>query len=306
MCIRDSISLNVSIGKVLVTECAGDAYELHPRLGGVRLDSTDAQEEGTVVDVLLTGDGAAFSAAEQSAIWSRYNKTKKRVDEVCYSDWNGLRVIDADNFQNYCARECAADARAKGLTPVLQSDLEEASAEAQTLRTKLELAGINLRAGKRQVPIYWVEFADDEDHTPVQCRGKLDQLDGWVIRDLKKVASLQNGRLSRACYDYGWDIQLAAYRRGVEQITGEYGRYRCEWAFVRTGKLPSARKVTPDVYRMELGERRWRLAVNKWSACMKAGLFPGYELDPLSLTVEPWMAERVGELEVAAFENEGS
>jgi len=291
------ISLNVTIGKVLINECADDARAQHPRLGGVRLETTDAQQEGALFDALLTGS-LDYSQSDKPQIWERSNKKTKTVDTVCYSDWNGLRVIDADSFTPMVARECRDDAVAKGLQPVLQSDLEEAVEKARLLQVRMELAGVDLQAGKRQVPVYWVELADDG--TPVQCRGKLDQLDGFVIRDLKKVASLRGPLLSRQVYDYGWDIQAAAYKRALERITGDFGRYRFEWAFIRVGKLLGVRKVEPDGYRMELGMRRWRVAVNRWAKCMRENFWPGYELDPMRMSVEPWMDTQVSELEGVA------
>lgn len=292
------ISLNVSIGKILVTECEEDAMRQHPRLGGKRKKPTAAMQEGSLFDRLLTGS-LDYERAETPAVWERpvmSGKKVKKVDSVCYSDWNGLRVIDADAYTTAVVRECRDDARAKGLQPVLQEELVESVAEAKELLVRLELAGINLQSGQHQVPLYWVEFADDG--TPVQCRGMLDQLDNsFTIRDLKKVESLRLEKLSRNTWEYGWDIQAAAYVNGLERITGEYGRVGFEWAFIRVGELPAARKVSLSGYRMELSRRRWRVAVNRWAKCMQTKFWRGYEMDPQAMSAEPWMDNQVSELE---------
>jgi PDDEXK-like domain of unknown function (DUF3799) len=292
------ISLNVSIGKILVTECEEDAMRQHPRLGGKRKKTTAAMQEGALFDRLLTGS-LDYQQSDSPSVWQRAAKGGKKVDTVCYSDWNGLRVIDADAYTTAVVRECRDDAREKGLQPVLQEELVESVAEAKELLVRLELAGIDLQAGKHQVPVYWVEFADDG--TPVQCRGMLDQfveqVQRFLIRDLKKLESLRLDKVSRSVWDYGWDIQAAAYVSAIERVTGEYGRVEFEWALIRVGELPAARKVNLSGYRMDLSRRRWRVAVNRWAKCMKTKFWRGYEMDPQSLAADPWMDNQVSELE---------
>jgi hypothetical protein len=293
-------SLNQSLAKVIARECPDDAWRMHPRGGNIRPEPTDAMDESTLFDQLLTGD-IDYSKPEAPSVWQRpRGKPKKNgaqeIDECCYSDWQGFRVIDADSFSTAVVREVRDDAKDKGLIPVLQRDLEEAVGLAQEMRVRLELAGIDLRGGDRQVPIYWVEFADDG--TPVQCRGKLDQLDGMTIRDLKAVKSLNRREVARQAFNLGWHIQAAAYKSGVEKITGEYGRVTYEWPLVRKGKMPAAARRKPSGQLLEIGMTEWRFAINTWARCLKAGLFPGYELAGMeAVEAEPWMMERALGLE---------
>lgn len=292
-------SLNQSLAKVLVHECPEDAWRQHPKGGAVRLAATEAMEESSLVDQLLTGD-IDYSAPEKPAVWRRpAGKPKKggvqEYDECCYSDWQGFRVIDADSFSKAVARECRDDARANGLMPVLQSTLVSEVEKAKEMRIRLELAGINLRSGQRQVVVYWVEFADDG--TPVQCRGKLDHLEGLTVRDLKAVVSLNRRAFARQAYDNGLHIQAAAYTSAVEKITGQYGRVKYEWAIVRKGPMPAAARRKPSGQLKRLGEIEWRYAINMWARCLNTGTWPNYELAGLEpVEAEPWMAARTGEL----------
>jgi len=288
-------SLNQSLAKVFVREVPEDAWRQHPRGGAVKLAASDAMNRSSLFDQLLTGD-IDYTAAEKADVWrTPMGKPKKNgeqdIAECCYSDWQGFRVVDADGFTTKVAQECRDDAKARGLIPVLQAALEAAVKEAEEMRARLELAGIDLRAGKRQVTIYWVEFADDG--TPVQCRGKLDQLDGLVVRDLKAVETLNRSAFARTAYTLGWVIQAAAYTSAVERVTGEYGRVKYEWALVRKGEMPAAARRRPSGRLMELGKAEWQFAVNGWARCLKTGFWPGYEMAGLeTVEAEPWMVAR--------------
>lgn len=316
-------SLNQSLAKVITRECAEDAWRMHPRGGGVVSETTSAMDESSLFDQLLTGEQDEESEKDDEdftrilgvdvagtagveSVWRRAKgKPKKNgdqeFDECEYVDWEGFRIVTAKSFQTACARECRDDGAAKGLRPILREKFEKNIAVASEMRVRLELAGIDLRAGLRQVPIYWVELADDG--TPVQCRGKLDMVSGleelidMTIYDLKAVKSLNRRAVAQQAYNLGWHIQAAAYTSGLEKITGEYGRVKYEWPLVRKGKLPAAARRGPSGQLLAIGMAEWRFAVNTWARCLKDGLFPGYELAGFEhVQAEPWMMARAEEL----------
>lgn len=318
------LSLSQSLAKEFVRECPDDAWRQHPKGGNERKKPSKAMEDSSFVDTALTDDDSDVDeglksllatdvnviAEDQPKVWRRVrskatkNKSEE-IEEIPYNDWQKFRVIDAPDFRNATAKECRDDARKHGLTPMLLKHFVKAAEEAKTMRVRLELAGIDMRKGKRQVPIFWVEFADDG--TPVQCRGLLDQLEetndryAYTIRDLKAVKSLNRKTFARTVYECGWHIQHAAYTSGVEKITGEYGRVNFEWAAVRKGDLPAAARRDADGMLKECGRIEWRIAVNGWARCIKAGIFPGYELAGVEhVYAEPWMMARTEELLAAA------
>lgn len=294
-------SLNSSTAKVIVRECPEDGWRMHPRGGAVRREATAATDDGNLFDRLLTGR-LDYAAPDKPSSWTRDNKSKKTVDTVYYSDWNGFRVVDADAWTTKIAQEVRDHGREKGLIPILQHKLEEAVSTASEMRARLELAGLNLLEGRQQVPIYWVEFADDG--TPVQCRGLIDQLlvrgADYLIRDLKSCESLQRRTFARQAYGYGYLTQAAAYTSGVERITGEFGRVQFEWALVRKGVMPAAARRKPTGELLAIGQAEWRFAINTWAKCLREGLFPGYELAGVEYVhAEPWMLAQAEELEMS-------
>lgn len=290
-------SLNPSTAKVIVRECPEDGWRMHPRGDGVRREPTAATDDGNLFDKLLTGR-LDYAASETPSVWTRESKAKSKksapvVDTVCYSDWNGFRVVDADDWTRKVSQEVRDDAREKGLIPILQHKLVEGVEMANEMRVRLELAGLNLYDGRQQVPIYWVEFADDG--TPVQCRGLLDQLIqppdyAYLIRDLKSCETLNRRSFVRTAYGYGYLTQAAAYTSGVERITGEFGRVAFEWALVRKGAMPAAARRKPTGELLAIGRAEWRFAINTWAKCLREGLFPGYEMAGVEYVhAEPWM-----------------
>jgi hypothetical protein len=292
------LSLNSSVAKVIARECPEDGWRMHPRGEAIRRPPTDAMDDGSLFDRLLTG-GIDYSATDNPAVWTHQSKSKKTPDAVGYSDWSKFRVIDADSFKSDVVKLCRDDARSKGLIPVLQEKLVDAAEQASQMRARLALAGIDLLEGRQQVPIYWVEFAFDG--TPVQCRGLIDQLierkPRYLIRDLKSCESLQRRKFARQAYELGYLCQAAAYTSGVENVTGEYGRVSFEWALVRKGAMPAAAHRAPTGELLEIGRAEWRYAINTWARCLKDGLWPGYEMAGLEYVhAEPWMMTQAEEL----------
>lgn len=281
-------ALNSGTAKLLVRECPEDAWRQHPASGmRVRGEQTAAMAAGSVLDALLTGPA-----------WTGYNG-----DDV--TRWNGLAILPVEDFRTKASRALKETAEDEGLTPVKRKNFAAELAQLDEIRARLELRGVDMSAGERQTAVYWTETASDG--TRVQCRGLLDQLvvekDEELepcyaeIRDLKRVASLRGDRLARAVDDYGWHIQAAAYRRGVRAAFDQaccmgHVHTRFEWVFVRTEPAVSV-CVRPQGDSMhEIGELEWLLAVDRWAAGLKSGLWTGYEADNAPLEATPYMLAR--------------
>ncbi len=284
-------ALNSGTAKLLVRECPEDAWRQHPASGlRVKREQTAAMAAGSVLDSLLTGPA-----------WTGYN-------EGGVTHWNGLAILPVEDFRTKYARELKESAEQAGETPVKRKDFAAELAQLDEIRARLELAGVDMSAGERQTAVYWVERASDG--SKVQCRGLLDQLilvEGYdesscmpshaTIRDLKRVASLRGDRLARAVDDYGWHIQGAAYKRGVRLAFDQACAIgpvstRFEWAFVRTEPAISVTSKVMGDSMNEVGELEWLLAVDRWAAGLKSGLWTGYEADNAPLEATPYMLAR--------------
>lgn len=253
-------SLSASIAKLLVDRSPAHAHDAHPRLGRSPRESTDAQEAGTLAHAILLGTSRS----------------------VC--------VIDADNYRSKAAQEQRDAAAAAGAIPVLRLVLDAAHREAESMRAALADAGVSLD-GQSELSAVWVEHA--YDGTEVWCRSRLDHLraDGCSIVDLKRALSAHPLACQRRMHGYAYDIQHAAYVSAVEHLRPELaGRVAMQFAFLEP--LPSGRVVVtvvrPTGTMRELGQRRWKRAVDLWAKCLGSGKWPGYTDGPIDVEAAPW------------------
>lgn len=265
-------SLTQSIAHVLVTQSPAHAWEQHPKFGGRSKIPTADMREGSMVDQLLLEGERRFV------------------------------VIESDSYRTKAARLQRDEATANGLIPILTEEYAEAQARVDAIRVRLELAGVDLTAGRKQVAVYWVETADDG--TLVQCRGLLDQLDALLIRDLKKSIDGSPRKVAKTIEKYGYDIQCAAYLSGVGHVLPDaMGRVKFEWVFCEPEAPHSVTRLEPAGSMLELGRLRWRHAVNVWARCLKTRMFPGYEEQGLiRVEASPWALEEAQRLAEEADE----
>jgi len=261
-------SLNQSIAKVLATKTELHAWQEHPRFGNTKRASTDSMDDGTITDQMLLGGDSK------------------------------VVVVDAENYTTKLARAARDAAKAAGKIPVIAKKMPALQERADRMRARLELAGIDFSRGMTQVPMYWVEYADD--WTPVQCRGLLDSLEGLRIRDLKQTTSLAGRDIGRTIERLGYDIQCAAYRSGLERcVQDAFGRVTFEWVFVEDSMPHCVRLVRPAGSMLELGRARWRYAINTWARCINSGMWPGYEeQEVLYVEASAWALEEAARLEI--------
>jgi len=241
-------SLSASIARKLVGESPRHAYAAHPRLGGKVQKTTKAMNAGSVMHSLLLEGG------------------------------KGMVECHYDNFLTKAAKEDRDQAIADGKVPILAKDLAEARKVAAILRDKLAASGM-VFDGETEIVALWTETA--EDGTPVPCRAMLDH---WsfaraMIDDLKTARSADPGKIARAIADEGYDIQAAAYNSAATKIHPELvGRVQVSFGFCEL-EDPYATTVIErgrggSLY--ELGEMRWRRAVNTWAWCTKNACWPEY------------------------------
>jgi hypothetical protein len=261
-------SLSASIAHVLVKQSPLHAYARHPRLGGVMPVPTLAMDKGALMHRLLLGVGKE------------------------------LRVIDAPDFRKSTAKDERDAAYAAGAVPVLALDHDEANHTARELRKRFDDLGIHL-TGESELAAFWGEMTYDGD--AVQCRGMFDHLALPRVYDLKGIWSAHPDVCRKHVDDYGYALQRAAYVSALEKLRPEYaGRIDFVFVFYET-EPPYAvvpRRLSGEF--RQLGERRWKRAVDTWARCLKTGVWPGYDDRIRDLEPAPWALAKDMDNEVAA------
>lgn len=251
-------SLSQSIAHVLLAKSPLHAWLQHPRLGGKARAATKAMDEGSLVHALLLGQD----------------------DQIV--------EVDADSWRTNAAKEQRDAARAEGKIPVLAGELDDVRTAVNAIRLQLDLLGMKLD-GASELTALWTEYA--EDGTPVRCRARLDH---WIksrglIIDLKKSRSAHPKACVKHVEEYGYSIQHAAYTRAVVAAHPELaGRVEFRFAFF---ELEEPYCLTPAKLSgefIELGQARWRRAVNIWAECLRNNKWPGYADHVVTLDPPPW------------------
>ncbi|HET9954130.1 MAG TPA: PD-(D/E)XK nuclease-like domain-containing protein [Polyangiaceae bacterium] len=249
-------SLSSSVANILVSRSPLHAWHAHPRLGGRPYEPSASMDAGSVAHAVLLG-----TAQEE------------------------LVVVDAEDWRTKAAQEARAAAREQGKCAVLPATLAEITASVDVIRKRFARYGVRF-TGRSEVSLFWTEQASDG--TIIQCRGRIDHLilkDGRArILDLKTARSAHPRACQSHAYEYGYDIQAAAYRSAFAKLYPRYsGREEFLWLFA---ELDGPNAVAP--YALDgsfdwLGERRWRRAVDLWARCLREDSWPSYTDEILRL-----------------------
>lgn len=261
--VADVPTLSASVAATMVRQSAYHAWLRHPKLGGVASESTPDQGRGTAIHALVLDTG---------------------IEQI--------EIIGAENYRTKIAQEARDAAIAKGKTPMLSRELDDARQVAAAIRERLLELGVTLSGPpdlvrNEQVAV-WTE---DTPAGPVLCRGMMDNvaLDapevvaaaGRVL-DLKTCRSAHPKACSSHVVEYGYDLQAAAYLSAVENVRPDLaGRVDFVWAFVEELPADSPRRVAvtlarPDGALAELGRVRWARACECWARCLSTGRWPDY------------------------------
>lgn len=241
--------LSASIATTLITRSPLHAWYEHPALGGHGRDATAEMDFGAVCHTLVLGNG-------------------KRFAECAYKDWR----TDASK----AARERH---RADGLIPILTHHLEAAEECAAAVVRQLAERDIALD-GQSEIAVEWEE---PSSRGPVLCRSMFDHawIEDGAILDLKFVGNAESSQIERSGERFGYAIQSHAYKRALTALRPELeGRVGFLFAFAETDPPYALNLTEPDGALREIGERRWRRAVETWAECMETygakQPWPGY------------------------------
>lgn len=260
-------SLSASIATEMIQRSPLHAWQMHPRLGGVRREATDATNGGTLHHALLLGAGA-----EQ------------------------LAVLDVNDFRTNAAKAVRDEALAAGKTVIKKADFDEAQNAVEKIKERMAALGIVLD-GTSEEKVEWVEETEEDGF--VICRGMLDHLiikfdpvAQATVYDVKTIRSADLRTIRRHIFDYGYEIQEAAYRSAVGAISPE-ARGRIDFVFL-FAEIDPPYAVTP--IRLEprwtaIGEMKWERAVRTWARCLKTKTWPAYVEAITQIDAPPWALE---------------
>lgn len=249
--------LSSTVAKVLLAQSPLHAQAAHGKRPTAEMD------RGTVVHALALGAGKSFV------------------------------VLDFDDWRTKLAKEARDEARAQGLTPILEKGFAAAQTIALSVIGQLAERGINLD-GHSELAVSWTEKTE---HGDVACRGMMDHvwLDKGVILDLKITEDASPESIERTAENMGYAIQAAAYTRAIAALKPELaGRVKFLFAFCEPEWPYAMNLVQPDGIFRELGERRWMRAVNLWGKCTKTNTWPGYGTGVNYLNPPAWALAREG------------
>lgn len=253
--------LSASIANTLITRSPRHAQHEHPKMGGVGKAPTPEMDFGQVGHAIVLGRGRRFAP------------------------------VPYDDYKKQDARKARDEIRAAGLIPILHHQLTRAEKCAAAVIRQLEERGIRLN-GRSELAVEWYELSS---RGPVLCRAMFDHawIDDGLVLDLKIVGNAESSQIERSAERFGYAIQAHAYKRALTALRPKLeGRVQFLFAFVESDEPYAMNLTAPDGGMRDIGERRWRRAVETWADCMKTygpdRPWPGYGEGVNQLSAPAW------------------
>lgn len=239
-------SLTQSIAKIILDRSPLHAWHAHPALNpDYRHDDDTKFDVGNIAHKLMIGRG------------------------------KDIVVVEFDDWRTKAAKEAREHASSTGKLGVLGKHYARAERMVAAAREQLELRGLGhlFRDGDGEVVLAW----RDGD---IWCRQLVDWLGanntGFV--DYKTTdMSVAPQNLGRMMVNAGWDVQAAFAERGLDALDPDTIGFRHYLFVVQETEHPhclSIVEMMPDV--MTMGHKKISYAIERWSECMAADLWPGY------------------------------
>lgn len=140
--------------------------------------------------------------------------------------------------------------------------------------------------GQNELTIVW-----DDEIGNLRCKAKLDLLrpyEGYVaIGDIKTAESADPEKFSRACANYGYDIQEAMYRRAMRS---QYPDVALRFFFIVVEKTPPYLSAVYEIDQDDLATAQGVLEqkMTEFGKCWESGVWPGYPLEPMTIAMPKW------------------
>jgi hypothetical protein len=224
---------------LIVTKTPMHAHYYHPRLGGNAEKVSAAANLGSAAHSILLGGPE-------------------------------IVTVEADNWQTKAAREARDEALEAGKIPLLAEDCGNAFLMADAAQKALTGIVNPLADGNTEQTIIWQE----DGHW---CRGRFDWLsnDRELAIDYKTTTNAEPGAwIRKALVPFGYDLQVAHYKRGIEALTFKIPRFLF---LVQEKEPPYACSICELGERhLDLARRKWKFAMRVWKECNESKNWPGY------------------------------
>ncbi len=241
---------------------------------------------------VLIAKSPAHARAENNRQPTKAMDAGNVIHRLVLGKGRDYRVVDAEDWRTKAAKAAKREARALGLTPILEQEYLGYQRAARRITEQLANAGLILD-GASELPIEWHE---QTEHGPVACRGMMDHvwIDRGIVLDLKVTADACPTSVERTAENLGYAIQSAAYTGALTKLRPDLaGRIRFVFAFAEAEEPYALNLCEPDGLFRELGERRWSRAVNAWARCLKNNEWPAYP-GINDLSAPTWILAREG------------
>lgn len=169
-----------------------------------------------------------------------------------------------------------------------QQDYSELRLMHAALRKQTRTRNMICVPGAVEVCVVWVD-----EETGLACKARLDKLlpsPHDIILDLKSARSAKPEKFAHSAAEYGYDIQAAWYVDGVRIVTGR----DCAFVFIPQEKEPPylSSLITAsdgcDPSAVDIGRRKYRVAINSLATALETGNWPGYGDQPFGLQMPAW------------------
>lgn len=270
--LTDQPSLSASIAVELVTKSPAHAKAAHPRLNPylVREDKP-AFDRGTVVhQILLEG--------------------KDPLDIV--------ELLSFDGYQSNAAKDARDYARSQGKIPLLDKHWDNVRAMCDAAREQIAAYHVVpplLTDGVAEATLVW-------DDGGVACRSRLDWLrnDHAAIDDIKTSHGGDPKKFSRTTvYDYGYAIRAAFYLRGLAAVRERDGLPPIDtawrWIVIEASAPYAVAVVSPSDEVLAYGNAKVEEALEKWSDCLEADVWPTYANEVHVAEAPPWVLRQISD-----------
>lgn len=196
------------------------------------------------------------------------------VDEIL-TGGDRVEVVEFATYHSNDAKAARDSALARGKVPVKRAEYDTAKCVCDELLRQLDEQGVT-PGENYQVSLFWEEMSSSG--VVVQCRGRVDNLGLPTVIDFKTIHHADDDTCAKHIDSYGYDIQAAAYLRGLERCLPEWaGRLQFIDAFLEVdAELPLANPLEPDPEYLAMGAAKWQRAVDIWATCEESGVWPGY------------------------------
>jgi len=256
-------SLSYSVAKILLEKSPLHAWQIHPKLGGLKKQPTPAMELGTLVHKFMLGEG------------------------------HEIVILDFDDFRKKEAQEQRDHARSKGFTPILRKHYEEAFYATEQIANKLALLDVDLKEEGSQNE-FKIQFESDG----VLCRRAIDSWhEGKIqIRELKTINNAHPNYCAKQAINLGYDVEASASMDAVQTLHPELaGRIDFIFIFCELEPPFSVYVARPDGMFWASGDFKWNKAKRIWKECLETNNWPEYQTEIGWISAPMWSLKELME-----------